>query len=208
MISPLVKKNSRILVVDDNRAVHDDFRKILCASRESSASLSASEEILFGEAAPAVHVPSFEVDSAFQGEEGLAKVRDAAAAGRPYAMAFVDVRMPPGLDGIETSARIWQCCPDLQIVICTAYSDYSWDTMLARLGNTDKLVILKKPFDTMEVLQLANALTEKWQLHQDARLKLEQLEDLVQKRTADRDHRPQRRRGSRPRTGQNARSRP
>jgi len=185
MISALVKKNSRILVVDDNRAVHEDFRKILCSARESSATLAASEELLFGDSAPAVQVPTFEVDSAYQGQEGLAKVQEAAAAGRPYAMAFVDVRMPPGWDGVETSARIWQCCPDIQIVICTAYSDYSWDTMLARLGNSDKLVILKKPFDTVEVLQLANALTEKWQLQQEACLKLEQLEELVQKRTAD-----------------------
>jgi PAS domain S-box-containing protein len=73
----------------------------------------------------------------------------------------------------------------LQIVICTAYSDYSWNGMLARLGNNDQLVILKKPFDTMEVLQLANALTEKWRLHQQAALQLDQLEKLVQQRTSD-----------------------
>ncbi|MGD1086640.1 MAG: ATP-binding protein, partial [Verrucomicrobiota bacterium] len=73
----------------------------------------------------------------------------------------------------------------LQVVICTAYSDYSWDSMLARLGGNDQLVILKKPFDTVEVLQLANALTEKWRLHQESRLKLEELEKLVERRTTD-----------------------
>jgi two-component system, cell cycle sensor histidine kinase and response regulator CckA len=98
-------------------------------------------------------------------------------------MAFVDVRMPPGWDGIETTARIWEICPDLQIVICTAYSDYSWEEMSAKLSNSDQVVILKKPFDTVEVLQLAAALTEKWRLHQQARVKLEQLERLVQERT-------------------------
>ena len=185
MNQPVVEKNLRILVVDDNRAVHDDFRKILCSGQESSAGLTAAESLLFGEPAATGQLPAFELDSAYQGEEGLAKAQQAAAAGRPYALAFVDVRMPPGWDGVETSARLWENCPDLQIVICTAYSDYSWSGMLARLGNNSQLVILKKPFDTMEVLQLASALTEKWRLHQEVGLKLEQLEQLVQKRTSD-----------------------
>ena len=185
MTPPVVEKNLRILVIDDNRAVHDDFRKILCSGQDASASLAAAEESLFGEPAAAGQMPAFEIDSAYQGEEGLAKARQAAAAGRPYALAFVDVRMPPGLDGVETSARLWENHPNLQIVICTAYSDYSWNGMLARLGNNDQLVILKKPFDTMEVLQLANALTEKWRLHQEVGLKLEHLEQLVQQRTSD-----------------------
>jgi len=180
-----VEKNLRILVIDDTRAVHDDFRKILCDPQNSGASLAAAEEVLFPAQAAADQSPSFAVDSAFQGEEGLAKIRQALAAGRPYAMAFVDVRMPPGWDGVETTARIWKEYPDLQVVICTAYSDYSWNGMLARLGSSDKLVILKKPFDTMEVLQLASALTEKWRLHQESRLKLEQLENLVRQRTVD-----------------------
>ncbi len=185
MTPPVVEKNLRILVIDDNRAVHEDFRKILCSGQESGAGLAAAEELLFGNPSAAGQVPAFQIESAYQGEEGLDKARQAAAAGCPYALAFVDVRMPPGLDGVETSARLWATCPDLQIVICTAYSDYSWNGMLARLGNNDQLVILKKPFDTMEVLQLASALTEKWRLHREAGLQLEQLEQLVQERTAD-----------------------
>lgn len=185
MIASGVEKNLRILVIDDNRAVHEDFHKILCGYQDKNASLTAVEESLFDTPADAVKVPAFELDSAYQGEEGLAKVRQAAADGRPYALAFVDVRMPPGWDGVETTSRIWRECPDLQVVICTAYSDYSWDAMLARLGSNDQLVILKKPFDNMEVLQLANALTVKWRLLQESRLKMEELEKLVQKRTAD-----------------------
>lgn len=185
MTTPAVERNLRILVIDDNRAVHEDFHKILCGGQDANASLTAAEESLFNAPAHSVKVPPFELDSAYQGEEGLAKLRQAAAAGRPYAMAFVDVRMPPGWDGVETTARLWRECPDLQVVICTAYSDYSWDVMLARLGGNDQLVILKKPFDTMEVLQLANALTVKWRLLQESRLKLEELEKLVGQRTAD-----------------------
>src|SRR6185437_2682576 len=102
---------------------------------------------------------------------------------RPYSMAFVDVRMPPGWDGVETTAQIWQKYPDLQVVICTAYSDYSWEAMLTKLGYSDRLVILKKPFETVEVLQLAVSMTEKWRLYQQAKLRLTDLEHIVQERT-------------------------
>jgi signal transduction histidine kinase/PleD family two-component response regulator/HPt (histidine-containing phosphotransfer) domain-containing protein len=100
-------------------------------------------------------------------------------------MAFVDVRMPPGWTGIETVANIWAEYPDLQVVICTAYSDYSWDEIQRLLGHTDRLVLLKKPFDTIEVQQLALALTEKWRLLQQAKSKLNDLERMVRERTAE-----------------------
>jgi signal transduction histidine kinase/AmiR/NasT family two-component response regulator len=181
-------RNRRILVIDDNQAIHADVRKILCpAASDGMATLDALEAELLGETvAPArPRAASFEVDSAYQGQEGLALVKKALADGRPYALAFVDVRMPPGWDGVETTAEIWKVAPDLQIVICTAYSDYSWDEMLGRIGGSDRLVILKKPFDTIEVLQLANALSEKWNLFQATTAYAAELELRVHTRTAD-----------------------
>ena len=174
----------RILIVDDNEAIHKDFRKIFGAGSPSGAALEAAEALLFGDQNSA-NGSGFTVDSAFQGQEGLEMVRKALAEGRPYPLAFVDVRMPPGWDGIETVARIWQEYPDLQVVICTAYSDYSWDDMLKNLGRTDRLVILKKPFEVIEVLQLAESLTEKWNLAQQAKAKLMDLEQAVQARTSE-----------------------
>lgn len=171
----------RILVVDDNPAIHEDFRKIFGAAGERAAP-TAAELALFGDAgdtAPA----EFRIDSAYQGQEGLALVQQAQAQQSPYAMAFIDVRMPPGWDGIETTAQIWQHDNDIQVVICTAYSDYSWSETLAKLGRSDRLVILKKPFDTIEVLQLASALSEKWRLARQSRSILEQLESKVAERT-------------------------
>ena len=109
----------------------------------------------------------------------------AVEEGRPYMMAFVDVRMPPGWDGVETTGKIWEHYPDLQVVICTAYSDYSLEEMLDKLGHSDRLVILKKPFDNIEVQQLANALTEKWQLLQQAKCKMDDLESAVTARTEE-----------------------
>ena len=150
----------RILIIDDNQAIHEDFRKIFSPSTESEAALSATEAALFGEPSERTPRHEFQIDSAFQGQEGLALVQQARALNHPYAMAFVDVRMPPGWDGIETTAKIWEQDPDLQIVICSAYSDYSWDDMVAKLPKADQLLILKKPFDTVEVLQLGHALTE------------------------------------------------
>jgi signal transduction histidine kinase/DNA-binding NarL/FixJ family response regulator len=174
-------------VIDDNPAIHADVRKILCPqTTATAATVDALEAELLGAPTalprPVVH---FAVDSAHQGREGLDAVKKAAAEGQPYAMAFVDVRMPPGWDGVETTLELWKVAPDLQVVICTAYSDYSWDEMLAKIGGTDRLVILKKPFDTIEVLQLANALTEKWNLIAQTRAHANEMERNVRRRTAE-----------------------
>ncbi len=171
-------QNRRVLIIDDNRAIHDDFKKILCAPTHEADEL-AIEAAFFGEAMPVQTATAYEIDSAYQGEEGLHRVREGVATGRPYALAFVDVRMPPGWDGLETVTRIWECYPDLQIVLCTAYSDYSWEEMIAKVGQSDRLLILKKPFENVEVLQLANALTEKWRLLQQSKIKVESLEKTV-----------------------------
>jgi two-component system sensor histidine kinase/response regulator len=178
------EKNRRILLVDDNRSIHDDFRKILAAEAVSDKA-RAVEALLFGEPTDTRHAVRFELESAYQGKDGFEMAKRAVAAGRPYAMAFMDVRMPPGWDGIETTARIWEVDPEMQIVICTAYSDYSWDQMGEKLGQSDKLVILKKPFDNIEALQLATALTEKWNLARQAKSQLDDLEKLVEERTSE-----------------------
>ena len=180
-------RNNRVLVIDDNPAIHADVRKILCPpATRAAASVDALEAELLGtdNLRPSRVRKSFTVDDAHQGRAGLEMVKEAIAQHRPYAMAFVDVRMPPGWDGVETTLELWKVAPDLQIVICTAYSDYAWDDLLARLGNSDRLVVLKKPFDTIEVLQLANALTEKWNLLQQTHAHAVDLEQRVRERTA------------------------
>ncbi len=177
-------QNRRILVIDDSQAIHNDFKKILNPKSEAH-DLTEDDTLMFGKAHPKLELPEFEIDSAFQGREGLELIEKSLQEGRPYAMAFVDVRMPPGWDGVETTAQIWQKYPDLQVVICTAYSDYSWEDMLKKLGFSDRLVILKKPFDNIEVLQLAVSMTEKWRLYYNARLRLDDLERMVSSRTTE-----------------------
>lgn len=174
--------NNRILIIDDNRAIHDDFRKILCPWQTSIDQIEAN---FFAESATKSAHPAFVIESAFQGEEGVARLQRAIVEGRPYAVAFVDVRMPPGIDGIETAERLWEICPELQVVLCTAYSDYSWQQMITRLGNRDRLLVLKKPFAALEAIQLACALCEKWKLTRQATERLADTERIVGERTAE-----------------------
>ena len=173
----------RVLVVDDNAAIHEDFRKILGGNTESSAELLAAERLLLGEAAPGVARPAFEIDTALQGQEGVARVRHALEEERPYAMAFIDMRMPPGWDGLETILRLWELDPHVQVVICSAHSDYDWTEVVARLDHSDKLLVIKKPFEPIEVLQCANALTRKWDNERTLRRQVEHLEHVVEART-------------------------
>jgi CheY-like chemotaxis protein len=169
-------RNRRILVIDDNRAIHDDFLKIFEPGLASAQPLAESGTALFGDSTMSVPRPLFQVDFASQGSEGAALVERARSENEPYAMAFVDMRMPPGWDGLETTVRIWELDPRVQIVICSAHSDHSWEAILGRLGYSDRLLILKKPFDNIEVLQLASALTEKWRLAESAQRRVQDLE--------------------------------
>lgn len=178
--------NHRILVIDDNPAIHADFRKVL-KKKHNNLEFAEIDRELFGEdleTTPASQI-DFQIDSAYQGQEGLDLVTTAMDQSQPYALAFVDMRMPPGWDGLTTIEAIWAIAPDTQIVICTAFSDSSWQEMADRLGHTDRLLVLKKPFDSIEVLQLAISLTEKWNLGKQAMLKRRELERLVHARTKE-----------------------
>jgi two-component system, NtrC family, sensor kinase len=168
----MVTIKPRILIIDDNPSIHEDMRKILITTEVDDA-LQSLEAELFGEGS-AKPQPQYRMDSALQGKEGLAQVKQALVEGDPFAVAFVDVRMPPGWDGVETVERIWREYSELQVVLCTAYSDHSWTEILCRLGTTDNLLILKKPFDPIELHQMANALSCKWALQREDREKLRQ----------------------------------
>lgn len=177
------RANRRILIVDDTASIHADFRKILCVDANNHASLDSIEETLFGNA-PAVR-QTFVLDSAYQGQEALELVNKALAANTPYALVFIDMRMPPGWDGLETIEQLWNVDPNLQIALCTAYSDYSFEAIEARLTYDDQLLILTKPFDDLEIRQMATALTWKWQLAQDAAAKLIGLERTIEARVQE-----------------------
>lgn len=182
----------RIIIIDDNPAIHHDFIKIL-TSMNNTTELDSLNKELFGSNtedtdSQKIILPKFQIDTATQGKEGVDQILKAIKQGCPYALAFVDVRMPPGWDGIETIKHIWKLDKDIQIVICTAYSDYSWEETIAELGQTDNLLILKKPFDHIAVRQLAYALTRKWKLMQESHAYTQSLESTVQERTEELQH--------------------
>ena len=180
-----VARTTRILIVDDNAAIHSDFAKILVRAT-SDTEYDALERLALGEAPSVDDATSdtYALDSAYQGAEALERVEAAVRSNSQYAMAFVDMRMPPGWDGLQTIERLWAVDPGLQIAICSAYSDYDWDEVLSRLKKPDNLLVIKKPFEAVEVLQCANALTGKWHSERELQRHLVSLEETIRTRTA------------------------
>ena len=165
------QSNRRVLVVDDDPQVHVIMRRVL--TQPPPVSKKAEDNF-----AP------FEVTNAMCGEEAEQLTRKAEDAGAPFAMAFVDMYMP-GMDGQQTLSRLWHISPEIQAVVCTGAADQALTQLLARFGNTDQLIILKKPFEILEVLQLANAMTSKWRNFIQLQGHLAGLENCVFERTED-----------------------
>ncbi len=176
-----VEEARRILIIDDNAEIHADIRKILGAPKLPDQ-LDELEADLFG-AAVKPEGPEILLDSAYQGREGFSMVCQAVEDGRPYCVAIVDMRMPPGWDGVETISHLLDEDPNLQIIICTAFSDYSWAETLEKLDNHVGLLVLKKPFDNVELRQMAHALAEKWVLQREVEAQVDNLESQVRQRT-------------------------
>ena len=164
-----IQRKWRVLTIDDNPSIHEDYRKVLLSDRNREK-LAETEALLFGEPAPLCNSDRFqyEIDSASQGQDGLELVRKATESGQPYSAALIDMRMPPGWDGVETAKRIWEVVPDLPIVLCTAYSDYSWEEVADHLPRTHQLLILKKPFEPFELRQIVAAQVTRWDLNRRA----------------------------------------
>lgn len=171
----LIVQQKRILIVDDNEAIHLDFHKILKINKKQNDNLNELHDKLFADPITSsvyASFPCFIIDSAYQGLEAVELVKKSIALQTPYALAFIDMLMPPGIDGVKTIEKLWAIDPHLQIVICTAYSEYSYEEMYQRLKGSDNFLILKKPFDIIEILQLVSSLTRKWDLEKQTRLQL------------------------------------
>lgn len=182
----MIADNRRILIADDLPDIHEDYRKILMPRAAPAIAVEGITEFaphlaLAGKSTQA----SFQLESVMQGEDAIRAVIHARTEARPFAMIFLDVRMPPGIDGIETAIRLRDIDPALQIVLCTAYSDYSFTEISQRFKKSDGLLILKKPFDPAEVHQLAQTLCRKWTITEENKQLVTDLETKVQLRTAE-----------------------
>jgi len=173
-----VGQSYRILVVDDNPSIHDDFRRIFANSQLRRDDLDDLAASVFGLPTES-SAPEFSLDHALQGQAALAQVLAAREANAAYALLFMDVRMPPGWDGVEAAARVLDNDPDVHVVLCTAYPERSWRNRVEQLPGRERVLVLKKPFDILEVQQLACALCEKWLYAQRDRARLHDLERSV-----------------------------
>lgn len=156
----------RILIIDDSEAIHMDFRRVLKPEKsKNEESLDEMEQEIFGMSrGPASPEPEAEaeaeLDTAHQGQEGIALVRKAQAEGRPYTMVFLDYQMPPGWNGVETLRELRKVAPTLPVVFISAYSNYSWEEITEEFGISPLLLELRKPIDSMELRKLILTCTE------------------------------------------------
>jgi len=183
MKNSIPDKYRRILIIDDNKSIHEDFKAILDPNIRKDDEMDQITSTLFGEEHPTSDSETFHIESAYQGQQGLEMIKEAIRQDQPFAVVFVDMRMPPGWDGLETIRRIWMEDSHIEIVLATAYSDYSWPEIHNQLDQNNQLIILKKPFDDIEVRQLAYTLCQRRLLADQARTKIQQLEAAIEKQT-------------------------
>ncbi|MFA6543869.1 MAG: PAS domain S-box protein [Limisphaerales bacterium] len=171
MSQPKQVQNRRVLVVDDDPQIHVLIENVLTRLPPAARKALAT-------AAP------FEVSLASTGREAEVLVRAGEEAQRPFALGIVDLCLPD-MDGCEILALLWHCSPEMQIVLCTGATDEALAKLISRFGHTDQLIILKKPFKPLELLQLANAMTVKWQHFVEVQGHMAHLEAVVHARTED-----------------------
>ena len=165
--------NMRVLIVDDQKEIHDDFAEMLkpqlseAWADELAAAFVTEEEQSF--------LPVFELLHARSGEEACDIVRVAKERTRPIAVAYIDIRMPPGVDGIETIHRVREVDRDAEIVIMTAYTDRSLPEIIQNVEPLHKVLYIRKPFAREEIQQMTLSLVGKWNVEQELAEKRRQL---------------------------------
>jgi diguanylate cyclase (GGDEF)-like protein len=169
-VSEQKKMPIRVLVADDEAEVRNAYRQILLETDMSSetAVFHNLRERLFSKSIPDPMAKSPSSDTTFApffcegAEAAVAAVREALGADDPYAVVFLDMRMPPGPDGVWAAARIRELDPAVEIVICTAYSDVDPRDIGGMVPPEEKLSYLQKPFHPHEIRQMTISLASKW----------------------------------------------
>lgn len=172
----------RILIADDEEGVREAYRSTLTRTGPSQAAAQAKslEDELFGPDEDAAPVAAGADDIAFeltivpQGQDAVDAVRAGLIDGRPYALAFLDVRMPPGIDGVAAAQAIRALDPRMAIVLVTAYADIDLQAMIRMVPPAEKLLFLAKPFQPAEIQQHARALASRWTTESDLYARLEE----------------------------------
>ena len=160
------QQTCNILIVDDEKSIHQTIREVLTPDQDRASSKKGMKELagrLFGAPAEVVRAESrYELTFCLQGEEAVEEIKRSIEAGRQYSMVFLDMRMPPGKDGLWTAEKIRELDPMVNILIMTAYSDIDPAEISARVQPVDKLLYAQKPLRPQEIRQFAAALSSKW----------------------------------------------
>ncbi|MHC5091543.1 MAG: response regulator transcription factor, partial [Planctomycetota bacterium] len=156
--------NNRILLVDDEPLILDELGKVLSPSEASNTELNELENRLFNNSKTNRRkAASYNVCCCCQGDEAIHEVEESIEKNEPFAVAFIDIRMPPGPDGVSTAEEIRKLDPNIQIVMMTGYSDFDISEIAHRIPPEDKLLYMQKPIHSQEIRQFALALAAKWQ---------------------------------------------
>lgn len=188
----------RILLIEDNVGIHKDFSRAFQV-QASDPLLDSTKKMLFGKTAKPSSCSESEapflIHSAYRGREAIDMVRKCLLAGEPYDVVFIDVYLPHGLQVVETVKELWQIDPDLQVVIFSAQINYSWEKIAAQLNGSKNCLLLRRPFDAIELRQLAHVLVWKKELKEQVRYQVESSEHLtiehnikIEKITAELQH--------------------
>lgn len=176
----------RILAVDDELMTLEVYREFLSSDREGKKSISkidALSQELFGSTATRAHGAGYDVTICRQGDEAVSAVEASITENDPFAIAFIDIRMPPGQDGIVTASRMRQIDPDIEIVIVTGFSDYDPKFISQKVPPAHKLLYLQKPIYPHEISQFAASLSAKWVMEKKMQRAQQQMEDRIRERT-------------------------
>jgi putative nucleotidyltransferase with HDIG domain len=160
-------KHFRILAVDDDAIILDLYRRILSPVN------------------PLPAMPVFEVTCCSQGDEAVDMVASSLESETPFAMAFLDLNMPPGPDGQWTAHEIHKLDPGINIIVVTGYRTTNTGGEPAPSYFSDQSLYLQKPFHPKEIIQFSIALSTKWQAERQLLELHSKLETLVEKRTAE-----------------------
>lgn len=161
--------NTRVLIVDDQAEIHSDFQDILSKADSKATSDDLADAFLPVDSGNnTTYIPTFELTHASSGDEAYQIIKAAHEANRPFAVAYIDIRMPPGMDGIETVRRIREFEKNLEIVIMTAYTDKPLHEIITDMELLHKLLYIRKPVATEEIQQITLSLVEKWNVERKA----------------------------------------
>jgi len=182
---------NRVLVVDDDDDQHLIFNQILSPQEKSSSEgFQKATDDLFGSdetkvIEPNYNDPIFKIEHANQGDKAIEMIEKAETEGAPYSLVFMDVRMPPGLDGVQTTKVLWKKFPNIEIVFCSAYSDYSWADISKELGVTHNFLFVSKPYSPISIKQLAFSLCIKNKALAQIKNSMDDLQKKVDERTEE-----------------------